>query len=968
MIWKRCLALTFAGALALTGCSGSDGAQGPQGAKGDKGDPGNPGPPGTPAVILTPNTPPETFAALDIRAAVTSVTIASAPVVNFTLADPDGLPIIGFGSKSQSATATVASYPNVAFALAKLVPAANGSPSKWVSYIVTTVPTTTTAAAPTRPSTDNTGTLVDHGDGSYSYTFYRDVTTIKAAVAAPNDKADLGDLTWQPTLTHRLTIQISGNAPGTGTNTANAVQVTPGVPMTKPVDVIYDFVPAGGAVTTHRDITVTENCNACHSTLGGIPGDSAESSGAGFHGGSRNNVEYCTVCHTDQRRYGRTEATYDAATLTLSGNTYLVSGRAVGNLPNMIHKVHLGEILAKKAYNYGGVVLDETLYSQDIRNCQKCHNATVAVDGDNWKVNPSRLACGACHDGIDFATGLGVTLADAAKGLTSTPNAHGGGIPGPLADDSTCAGCHGPTGTPAVSRIDGYHTPVTPPNQGSSLHLAVGGNANTNAAWIASNTSRLPTGAIKVSYNVKSVSRNASKQPVIVFQLLQNGTATPILDFATAPLNAGSGLKEIWADFMGSPSAYFVWSVPQDGVAKPADFNVSASGYIRKLWDGTATGTGAGTLVAGTGADAGYYVVTLTGVTVADNAVMLTGGIGYSYNVTSTLPLTQTNLAAYPVPDGSGLVSGAANKTGGLIVIAPNAQMVATGYTGRRAIIEDARCNACHQELGTFTEDAFHAGQRNDGSTCSWCHRPNQTSSGWSADAAAFVHAIHAGGKRNVPYTWHASSTTKSYNDIGYPGVLARCEQCHLPGSYDFSSSASADAVGLGSDQTDKRLSRTVGVGKYIGVAGNTITTYSGATCATLGTSTAQTDVGVYALSPYVVADAVGATGTYYGFGFNYNAAPLLGTSTAQTCSANGTVIPAIAPQTALEADPATLVTSPTVTVCSACHDSNLALSHMELNGGSYYISRAAAASNVEQCFVCHAFDRLASIRDVHAR
>ena len=48
-------------------------------------------------------------------------------------------------------------------------PASGGTPSKWVSYIVTTVPT---AAAPTvvgltRPSTDNTGTLVDNKDGSY---------------------------------------------------------------------------------------------------------------------------------------------------------------------------------------------------------------------------------------------------------------------------------------------------------------------------------------------------------------------------------------------------------------------------------------------------------------------------------------------------------------------------------------------------------------------------------------------------------------------------------------------------------------------------------------------------------------------------------------------------------------------------------------------------------------------------------
>ena len=85
------------------------------------------------------------------------------------------------------------------------------------------------------------------------------------------------------------------------------------------------------------------------------------------------------------------------------------------------------------------------------------------------------------------------------------------------------------------------------------------------------------------------------------------------------------------------------------------------------------------------------------------------------------------------------------NKIGGLIVIAPNVQKVATDYTGRRAIVEDKRCNACHQELGTFTEDAFHGGQRNDGTTCSWCHTPNRASSGWSADSVTFVHASTRG-------------------------------------------------------------------------------------------------------------------------------------------------------------------------------------------------------------------------------
>ena len=149
---------------------------------------------------------------------------------------------------------------------------------------------------------------------------------------------------------------------------------------------------------------------------------------------------------------------------------------------------------------------------------------------------------------------------------------------------------------------------------------------------------------------------------------------------------------------------------------------------------------------------------------------MLTGGMGYSYNVTSDPAADADQPGRLPggaVGDPGGdepagpLHPGKLprpNETGGLIVIAPNVQKVATGYTGRRAIVEDARCNACHQELGTFTEDAFHAGQRNDGTTCSWCHTPNRTSSGWSADSTAFVHAIHAAAKLN-PNAANGSTT-----------------------------------------------------------------------------------------------------------------------------------------------------------------------------------------------------------------
>jgi len=994
------LAATMFTLAALSGCGGSGdagatGATGPTGPTGPAGPPGPTGPSGPPgsnggsttvvggntltnADAITANA--TAWAALEPTVTVTGVTINSPPVVTFTVTDGFGKPVIGLGNTTKSSTATLPSYPNLAFSLAKLVPGTSGGPSKWVSYIVTTVPTTTTAAAPTRPTTDNTGTLVDNGDGSYKYTFYRDVKTIASQVAAftvsaPNNLADLGDLTYQPTLTHRLTIQLSGNAPGTGTNTPTATTSTlvpTGVPMKHPVDAIYDFIPATGAAVAptdfSRDIVANANCKLCHDVLGGVPGQTAAADSAGFHGGSRNDVKYCVVCHTEQRRYGRTEAAYNAATLTFTSTTELVDGRSVFNLPNLIHKVHAGKLLAKQNYSAGGVLLNETKYPQDIRNCTSCHDGSNTnprivntKDANNWKTVPTALACGSCHDGINFATGTGVTLRDAAAGL-KVSNINGTGIAhpaGPLADDSQCALCHKSNGTFPLADIDLSHFPVTPPNAQNSLLLG-GTNANTNAAWIASGASsgRLPPGAIVVTYDVKSVSRNASKQPVIVFQMRQNGTAVPLNTLATATANPATGDKEIWDGFMGAPSAYFVYSVPQDGIAAPADFNVSVSGWLKKIWNGTATGTGAGTI---TGPDStGYYTVTLTGVTVPDNAVMLTGGLGYTYNVTSTLPLTQTNLAGYPtaVPTNP-TYAATTQRTGGLIVIAPNVQKVATGYTGRRPIVEDARCNTCHQELGTFTEDAFHAGQRNDGTTCAWCHKPNQTSSGWSADSTAFVHAIHAGSKRQNQYTWHASSVTEGFWDINYPAILNDCQTCHLPGTYDLSASTSAAAAGQ-VDGIDKRLYRTVGTGRYALNAGDTTTTYSGVAC-TAGTSAAQDAVSAFAMSPFIKQASGGVSNQNFGVGFTFNA----GLANSTGCKPDGTPY-TILPGGTLAADSATLVTSPTVTACSACHDTADDISHYKINGAAFYTARSVATN--ETCLICHATGRVAGISEMHSK
>lgn len=922
-----CIAMAFA----LVACGGDDGAQGPQGQPGTPGAPGPAGPPGPAApqaIFLTANTPPATFAALDLAVTVTSATITTQPVVNFRITDRvSGAAIVGFGTRTLASGATVGSYPNLAFSLAKLIPAAGGSPSRWVNYIVTSVSSTGVETL-TRPSTDNQGTLVDNGDGTYRYTFYRDVAGMAAKVAgltaaAGQDKADLDDLSYNANATHRLTIQIAGNAPGTGTNTPNAVQVVTGVPMAKPINVIYDFVPATGqapAASANRKMVANANCESCHSTLGGLPGQDEAS--LVFHGGSRNNIEYCVICHTEQRKFGRAEATYNATTRAFTGSTYRVDDQAAGNVMSFLHKLHAAGIMTRTGYNYGGVLLETGGYSQDIRNCDKCHDSTGASTGGTplpqaalWKTEANRKACSSCHDGINFTTGQGLTLADKAAGLTVSTGFFGAAHPA-NSTDGTClnSSCHnaGAPGDPDV-----VHKPVTPPNSGNSL-LATGTNSNTNAAWIASNPARLPAGAIKVEWDVASISLNGSRNPVMRFRWLQNGTATPILDFATAPVNAGSQEKEMWANFMGSPSAYWVWSVPQDGIAAPVDYNASTSVYLRSAWNGAAAATS--TL---TGPDAnGYYTVTRTDVVVPATARILTGGMGYSYNVRSTLPLTQTDLTAYPVTKSTvavtgnastGLLAGMPNAYGGLIVIAPNKQVVATagcqgtdygcttsgGFVARRAIVADTKCNACHQELGTFTEDAFHAGQRNDGTTCGWCHTANRANAGWSVETAPMVHAMHAGAKRNVPFNYYGMD----WASIKYPGVLARCEQCHIPGAFDYANSASAAAVGLSGDQLDKRLLVTTATGD----------------------STTWVPANVSKWAPV---------------GPNYGAA---GAAT-------------------------NLVTSKTVTVCSSCHDSNLAISHMEVNGGSFYQTRTVAQSRTEQCFVCHASGKLAGITEVHAR
>lgn len=889
---------------------------------------------------------------------VTAVTIGSdgKPVVDFKIALANGNAVTGFANNtSKSSTATVRGYTNLAFAIGKLVPGSNSSPSKWVSYMVTSVPSTTApTVVPAKPTSDNQGTLVDNGDGSYRYTFYRAITGPNGSKAivdgftdsGNNLKADLGDLTYDPALTHRVAVQISGNARGTGTNTDNAVQTTVGVPLTTPVDLIYDFIPATGravtAADTQREIVQVSSCFSCHSKFGFHGGN--EITGVG---GSRQDTRYCMLCHTDQRKYGAAETTTTAT--GYSGRTNKINNKSVFEFPTFIHKIHMGDELIKTGYNAGGVLFNDIAFPQDVRNCTKCHDGSATAtnktaQGDNWKNVPSRFACGACHDGIDWATGRGETL----NGVYSSI----GHVGGAKADDASCVLCHTP------DSIALNHVPVTPPDPNNGF-LVAGGNNNTNASYIAAYPNNLPAGARRITYDLSSVTIVSGK-PTFKFRFMDStdaATPTPVV-FNAAPA-AASATTELMPNFVGGPSAYFVAAIPQDGVAVPADYNISVSGYIRNCWNKTATSGTSACTMTGPGSD-GYYTLTLTGVAIPTNAVMKTGGIGYTYALSTTQPLTQTDVPNYPYNTEG-------KKQGGVSVPAPNVTKVVSGDTARRQIVETARCVTCHNALGVFAKSQFHAGQRNDANSCAFCHNPNRTSSGWSADSAAFVHAIHGSAKRGAatPFTWHASSTTDSFAQVAYPGILRNCQQCHLPDVVNFGFTASGSAATTNTSnsyaaQNGNLLYSTVGVGRYSGTVGQTNVTYAynstTGTCVA-GTSAPQTDVGTFSLSPYVVRDGV----TNYGSGFVAN----VGLTTVNGCKPDGTVY-TLAPGSTLPADGTTLVNSPIANACFGCHTTTLAKSHMRINGGSLYAPRATALATTETCLVCHAAGRVADVQAMH--
>src|ERR1019366_7184633 len=119
------------------------------------------------------------------------------------------------------------------------------------------------------------------------------------------------------------------------------------------------------------------SCNSCHDQLA-------------FHGGHAFGMEQCVLCHQPQN--------VDPAT----GNSL--------DLKVMAHKIHMGSslpsVVSGTPYQIIGYMNSVNDFSSvvdpaSVQRCAVCHDqTTVAAQAKAFMQEPSRAACGSCHDDV----------------------------------------------------------------------------------------------------------------------------------------------------------------------------------------------------------------------------------------------------------------------------------------------------------------------------------------------------------------------------------------------------------------------------------------------------------------------------------------------------------------------------------------------------------------------------------------
>lgn len=320
-------------------CSGDDGKQGPPG----------------PVTLNASTMSNDMLEELEVVSTIESVTIKSPPKVTFSLKTDKDVPIIGivpFWNESSRF---------VRFTLTKLVAGANGDPDSWVAYV----------RDGGEPDYDTGSSLVDNQDGTYTFTFNTDVTTVAG-------------VPFEPGATHRLAGQIGSRSVGLAAQ-----------------NLVHDFVPNGAAVTHRRDIATMESCNECHDDLV-------------FHG-RRFEVEYCVQCHNPDLAGGEGDLGFMIHRIHASGTFATLDGGV--DYSEVTYPQDLAN--CRKCHNADDLDTPQANNWQTLPNIQACDGCHAVFETDTHS-GPSLTtndACMLCH-------GPGMAEEVAANHLTpnATPN------------------------------------------------------------------------------------------------------------------------------------------------------------------------------------------------------------------------------------------------------------------------------------------------------------------------------------------------------------------------------------------------------------------------------------------------------------------------------------------------------------------------------------------------------------------
>jgi len=234
-------------------------------------------------------------------------------------------------------------------------------------------------------------------------------------------KATLSGNSWIYTMTNAIAADAKGSfafgMEGYVNVTLNPGTVTALTARDAGMNVVAYASVDGSPVLKRRQVVALANCNTCHTRLM-------------LHGGSRQNTEYCVICHNPN---------------TLSRTTTLIPTGDSVNFKTMIHKIHTGEELLTD-FTIGNTTFNEVRFPGDRRNCLKCHVGTsyniplpdgvISQQAPRDYINPLPPisgACLSCH--------------------TDKPTAaHASIMTSPLLGES-CEACHGQNSDASIDKV-----------------------------------------------------------------------------------------------------------------------------------------------------------------------------------------------------------------------------------------------------------------------------------------------------------------------------------------------------------------------------------------------------------------------------------------------------------------------------------------------------------------------------------